>query len=235
MTSRPTTTDAVPSPAACDGRAVDVRPEFEDELLCHQTTEKYEVASGEIDVIAKSEFCDAENRICISAKCRLTSIAASLSSNRTVSIAQIAPWDSYILGACDHLAAGQFICAGSPGGAWVAPPSSEIPDDDAGPVRGGPGSTPMLPIIDDPTVVAPDRVQEGISADCTRRVLAHSTSAGGWKTANDAKITQTRLWELNPVLGENGEDRGNMVWPGYFYCIAREGDETTPPTTTTAR
>ncbi len=99
-------------------------------------------------------------------------------------------------------------------------------------MRGGPGSSASLPIIDDPSQVPPDRVQEGISSNCTRYIVANSTSASCWKLANDAKIRLPRLWELNPVLGQNGENCGTMVWLGYYYCIATNGEGDPGPTPT---
>ena len=39
------------------------------------------------------------------------------------------------------------------------------------------------------------------------------------------------LWELNPVLGSNGERCGAQVWLGYYYCVATSGDGTTPTPT----
>lgn len=118
-----------------------------------------------------------------------------------------------------------------PGGAWTSPPPSEIPDNDEGPVRGGPGSSPTLPIEDDPSAIPTDRVQEGIPADCTRWIIANNTQASCWKLANDAKIPMARLWELNPALGKNGENCGTQVWLGYYYCVARQGDGSVPTPT----
>jgi LysM repeat protein len=98
-------------------------------------------------------------------------------------------------------------------------------------VRGGPGSTASLPIIDDPKAVPSEYIQEGMPTDCTRWIVANNTQAACWKLANDAKITMPKLFELNPILGVNGQDCGNKVWLGYYYCIARSGDGNTPTPT----
>ena len=71
-------------------------------------------------------------------------------------------------------------------------------------------------------------------SDCTRWIVANNTQAACWKLANDAKISMKRLFELNPVLGEAGENCGNQVWLGYYYCIAVSGDGTSPSPTTTS-
>ncbi|KAF2130204.1 carbohydrate-binding module family 50 protein [Dothidotthia symphoricarpi CBS 119687] len=244
-TASPITTDPTPTSTTCAGRTIDVRPDREEDLTCHDIAEKYQIASGDIAVATNSEFCDSEAEVCIPSPCDLyrvsrndtcETIAQSLSNvTYEVSLAQVASWNPNILGACDHLAMGQLICAGPPGGAWISPPSSEIPDDGDGPVRGGPGSTISLPIINDPSTVPADKVQEGIPSDCTRWIVANNTQAACWKLANDAKITMQRLWELNPVFGKSGEHCGTQVWLHYYYCISRNGDgtDTTPTMSST--
>ncbi|KAI0206818.1 LysM domain-containing protein [Astrocystis sublimbata] len=246
-TSPTTTSDPIPTSTVCAGRMIDIRPDREEGLTCHDIAEKYELASGEFAIATKSEYCDATGPICVPNTCNLylvdmddtcESIAKTLSNTTTeVSVAQLATWNPYILGACDHLAAGQYICSGPPGGAWISPPGSEIPDSGDGPVRGGPGSTASLPIVEDPNAVPADRVQEGIPSDCSRWVVANSTTASCWKVANDGKISQQRLFDLNPVLGENGANCATQVWLGYYYCVATKGDGSGPgptPTTTSS-
>ncbi|KAI8277211.1 hypothetical protein K4K59_009575 [Colletotrichum sp. SAR11_240] len=49
------------------------------------------------------------------------------------------------------------------------------------------------------------------------------------KIANDGCISQARLFELNPVLGESGERCNTQVWLGYYYCVRTT---TAPPATT---
>lgn len=75
-------------------------------------------------------------------------------------------------GQCEISSKSPFIIANvshsPPEGAWISPPASEIPDSSEGPVRGGPGSTASLPIIDDSSAVPADMLQEGISSDCNR-------------------------------------------------------------------
>ena len=118
-----------------------------------------------------------------------------------------------------------------PGGAWISPPASEIPDNGDGPVRGGPGSTVSLPIVEDASAVPADKVQEGMPSYCNRWIVANNTQAACWKLSNDAKISMQRLFELNPILGTNGADCASKVWLGYYYCVATPGDGTSPSPT----
>jgi LysM repeat protein len=80
-------------------------------------------------------------------------------------------------------------------------------------------------------MVPSQNIQEGIPADCSRWILANNTQAACWKLANDAKITMQTLFELNPILGANGERCASQVWLSYYYCIARKGDDSTPTST----
>ncbi|CAN9281263.1 unnamed protein product [Alternaria alternata] len=236
-----TTGEPTPTSTVCAGRLVDFRPDRAEELNCYEIAEKYQIASREAAVASKNEFCDADREVCIPLACTLyrvvtndtcESIAQTLSnSTHEVTLAQLAAWNPNILGACDHLLVGQVICTDPPGGAWISPPASAIPDDSDGPIRGGPGSSGSLPIIEDASEIPADRVQEGIASDCTRWILANDTQAACWKLAYDAKISMQTLWELNPVLGSNGERCGAQVWLGYYYCVATSGDGTTPTPT----
>ncbi|KAJ5046877.1 hypothetical protein J3E74DRAFT_296131 [Bipolaris maydis] len=127
--------------------------------------------------------------------------AAVSEGTNPINGAQLATWNPNILGACDHLVEDQYICVSRPGGSYIPPSNSSLPDDNDGPIRGGPGSTPTLEIIDNPsTPISPLLLHEGTPKDCTRYVLV-SAGANCWKVANDARITQQRLFELNPVLG----------------------------------
>ncbi|KAH7317112.1 hypothetical protein B0I35DRAFT_337390, partial [Stachybotrys elegans] len=220
-------------PTNCTGRAIDVRyASGEGVAACNELSLKYGVATGELMLATNSEECYSFNFVCVPERCQLLrtgtwltcrseSIASAL-SNATdpVNMAQIATWNPNIQGACDFLVQDQYICINAPGGSWIRPPESELPSDGNGPVRGGPGSTPTLPIIEDPRLVPSDRVQKGIPSNCRRFVKADSAGATCWKVANDAKISQAELFKLNPVLGAQGEHCNTQLWLGYYYCVA---------------
>ncbi|KAK2014359.1 hypothetical protein LZ32DRAFT_603389 [Colletotrichum eremochloae] len=209
---------------------------------CNDISLKYGVATGSLLVATGNEACYVEAReVCGPRPCQLLRVhqgqtcesIASAISNATdpVNGAQLATWNPNILGACDHLVEDQYICVTRPGGSWIPPAIDSLPDGGSGPVRGGPGSTPTLEIIDNPTApIDPWLLQEGIAEDCTRYVIA-SSGANCWKIANDAAIEQSRLFELNPVLGPEGEFCDTMVWKDYYYCVGVNG-EGSPVTTT---
>ncbi len=70
-TNPPTTTDPTPTPTACVGRTLDIRPDREEGLTCHDIAEKYQIASGAIATATKSEYCDSTEPICVPATCSL--------------------------------------------------------------------------------------------------------------------------------------------------------------------
>ena len=74
-TGTPITTEPTPTPTACTGRVVDVRPDRAEGLTCHDIAEKYQIASGEIAIATKSDLCDSTGEICISPTCNLYKIA----------------------------------------------------------------------------------------------------------------------------------------------------------------
>ncbi|KAK1655798.1 hypothetical protein BDP81DRAFT_456637 [Colletotrichum phormii] len=201
------------------------------------------VATGSILVTTGNSACWVESgEVCGPEPCQLLRVhegqtcesIATAVSNATdpVNGAQLATWNPNILGACDHLVPDQYICISRPGGSWIPPAIESLPDSSEGPVRGGPGSTPTLEIIDNPLIpIDPWLFQEGIAADCTRYVLA-SAGANCWKIANDAGVEQSRLFELNPILGASGEFCDTKVWRDYYYCVGVNGEGS--PTTTSA-
>jgi hypothetical protein len=61
---------ATPTPTACAGRTVDIRPLLE-EFDCHDIAEKYNIASGSLAVATKSSWCKTDVEICIPQACNL--------------------------------------------------------------------------------------------------------------------------------------------------------------------
>ncbi|KAF2222117.1 hypothetical protein BDZ85DRAFT_274930 [Elsinoe ampelina] len=228
----PTTNVATATPTACSSREVDVLVAnswipFE---ACNELARQYQVATGELLKVTGSLECYSETPVCVPLQCNLLkvesgatceSIARRISNvNTTVNAAQLAVWNPNIMGACDFLREGQEICI-----------SGVLASRRQRSVRGGPGSTASLPIIENPST-PPKLIQEGIAPGCNRYVMANSTVASCWKIANDASILTTRLYELNPVLGERGENCDTQIWLSYFYCVGVSGGDTMPTQTT---
>ncbi|KAG9188890.1 hypothetical protein G6011_07595 [Alternaria panax] len=194
---------------------------------CNDIALQYNVATRDLLILTGSEACYVDSEeICGPQDCQLLrvregqtceSIASAISNAAyPVNGAQLATWNPNILGACDQLVEGQCICVSRPGGSWISLPDDTLPDDSESPVRGDPRSTPTLEIIDHPaTPIDPWLLREGIAEDCTRYVL---------KVAHDAGVEQSRLFELNPILGSSGRYCDTMVWKDYYYCVAMNGE-----------
>ncbi|KAF2219279.1 hypothetical protein BDZ85DRAFT_304804 [Elsinoe ampelina] len=216
--------------AACAGKMADVlfassTVPFE---ACNELAAKFGVATGALVYATGTDDCYSPDLVCVPPPCatrlvkegeNCSSIAAAISTeSRPVSVAQLATWNPHIMGACDYLRVDQLLCSEPPGGLWESPPPSSLPENGHGPVRGGPGSTPLLREVLNPEK-APSSVQNGIATTCNRYVVVDTIEASCSKAANDAGISQERLFELNPVLGAFGEKCDSQLWMSYWYCV----------------
>ncbi|GKT66394.1 LysM domain-containing protein [Colletotrichum tofieldiae] len=166
-------------PTNCTARAVDARYASLDGIeACNELAEEYGVATGQLMYATSTEDCYSYDFVRVPEACELLRVNAGHTcdtiskaiSNDTkpISVAQLMTWNPNLMGACDHLTESQYLCISRPGGTWVKPPDDQIPEDSNGPVRGGPGSTELLPIITDPSTVPADRKREGIPENCNR-------------------------------------------------------------------
>lgn len=77
ITTTSATTTAQPTPTACAGRMIDIRPDLEEELSCHDIAEKYRVGSGEVAMATRNEYCEATEPICLPNECSLHYVVAN--------------------------------------------------------------------------------------------------------------------------------------------------------------
>lgn len=61
---------ATPSPTACAGRVVDIRPLLED-FDCHEIAEQFELASGSLAAVTGNNYCTTDVEICIPQACNV--------------------------------------------------------------------------------------------------------------------------------------------------------------------
>lgn len=76
----PTTTStstAQPTPTLCTGRMVDIVPDLEEGMICHDIAEKYETGSGEVAIATKNNLCRTTKPICLPQKCTLYAVEAN--------------------------------------------------------------------------------------------------------------------------------------------------------------
>ncbi|MCJ1307825.1 hypothetical protein MMC25_001473 [Agyrium rufum] len=230
-------------------------------IACNQLLELYGVITGDLLTNTEGDDCYSDSIICLPPPCELMqvpqgttcdSIAASLSANSSIgdiTTTQLLSWNPNILGTCDNLTTGQYICSNVPGGTYVPPPTPTNSSDAGGQERGGPGGADPTaitgtsvsylvtsqPLGSNPTA-APAPTQAGIAPNCNEYAQAVSGDSCS-KFASDNNITPTNLYAWNSVLGAAGVNCNTELFSGYYYCIGVQIAPTTtifaPPATST--
>ncbi|KAI0437595.1 hypothetical protein F4803DRAFT_555865 [Xylaria telfairii] len=217
----------------------------QDPESCDSLSLQYGVATGALQWFTDSDTCDVSGGACLPAPCKLqqvadgdscTSIAASIGAANSTTLAQFLKWNSYVLGLCDSLTAGQYVCVTSPGttGSFSLPPPPLGTDADSGnQQRGGPGGVVIPTTTITSTVnpvsggVVPSPTQDGLVTNCNNYATAKS-GQGCYDFATSNNIMPSQLYAWNPVLGLDGIDCTTALWASEYYCIG-----TQQPTSTT--
>lgn len=151
---------------------------------------------------------------------RSDSLASSLPGNITT--VQFLTWNKNIMGLCDSVTAGQYVCISAPGvnGTYtLAPPPLGTSADAGNQQRGGAGGivTPC-PTYTNPPTTAPGPTQTGIVSSCN----AYATASDGIGCVDFATVNcidTSQLFSWNGVLGPNGENCSTLFWAKEYYCI----------------
>ncbi|ORY11047.1 hypothetical protein BCR34DRAFT_614845 [Clohesyomyces aquaticus] len=216
---------------------------------CNAISTKYGVTTGDLQALTDSDTCAISGSICVPKGCGLKqvqsgdtcdSLALSVPGNATT--IQFMNWNPNILGLCDSLTPGQYICTRPPGGNYhlATPPLGESANA-GNQQRGGAGgivtpTTTVTSLITDPASAgpgAPTATQDGIPANCNNYAMVHD----GDNCVDFAKghgISPAQLYLLNPVLGSSGGNCSLQFWASEYYCIgtSTSGGVTSIPTTT---
>ncbi|CZR67061.1 uncharacterized protein PAC_16960 [Phialocephala subalpina] len=205
---------------------------------CDRLSTTHGISTGTLQYVSNSDNCTITSSTCFPSACKLQQVPTgvtcdSLAASLNATTVQLLTWNKNILGLCDSLFAGQYICVTAPGlnstYTLAAPPLGT--DADAGnQQRGGPGGvvTPCPTYTNSPTA-ALGPTQTGIIAACNAYAMAdNGIGCVDFAALNCIKTAQLFAW--NGVLGPNGENCGSSFWAKEYYCIA-----TAPsPTSTTA-
>lgn len=215
---------------------------------CDSLSQTYGVTTGDLQSASGTDDCSfTASSICVPLKCEVTqvgdnqscdTIIASLSTaNLNVTTSLFLQWNPNIIGLCDSLAVGQYICTGPPGGGYTLPPPISGTDTTTGgQVRGGQG-TGTNP--DGPNGPAGPSANSTTSAP-TQANITQACNAYAYASAGDTcydlsqrfHITLAELTTWNPVLGfPDGHNCSTQFWSGYDYCVGVPGNE---PTSTTS-
>ena len=230
----------------CHGQTV-IKSTLSPNANCNSISQAFNVATGDVQAAAGNADCSiSTTSICLPAACALQqvpndascdSLATSFSTvNLTVTTVQLLTWNPNINGLCDSLTAGDYVCAGAPGGSYIPPPPPPGSANAAGQQRGGgDGSdtgtadnttTPISTSAGSGPSATPSPIQAGVTTGCTKYSEAQS---GDYceKFAQDNQITPDQLYTWNPVLGTSGANCGTQFFLGYYYCV--DGPSVTSP------
>ncbi|KAI2635310.1 hypothetical protein GGS21DRAFT_489973 [Xylaria nigripes] len=212
---------------------------------CDSLSQKYGVGTGALQWFSDSDTCDISGGACLPKACNLrqveegetcTSLAVSIGDANSTTLAQFMKWNPYILGLCDNLTVGQYICISSPGtnGTFILPePPLGTNADGGNQQRGGPGGivTPTMTATTSGNPVsggmAPSPTQDGLVSNCNNYASA-VTDQGCYDFATSHNVAPSQLYAWNPVLGADGVDCSTALWASEYYCIGTQG-----PTSTT--
>ncbi|KAI4233605.1 MAG: hypothetical protein LQ349_004318 [Xanthoria aureola] len=245
-----------PSPS-CLGQIVDTGANVTSSNAteaCNQLSLLHGVTTGDLQAISGGDDCYTPEPVCLPAACSLLqvpagatcdSIAAGLTNN--ITYVQFLSWNPNIIGLCDLLQEGQYICESAPGGSYIPPPNPTGDTGAGGHERGGPGgadptaisgtvttlvtSTPLGQV---PTA-APAPTQAGIIPICN----SYAKAVGGdycQKFAQANSITPDQLYAWNNILGSGGSNCSIQFFANYYYCVGVSGGTATsslPPAPTT--
>jgi hypothetical protein len=148
-------------------------------------------------------------------------------------------WNPYVLGLCDSLTVGQYICITSPGtnGTFTLPaPPLGTNAGDGNQQRGGAGGvvTPTTTVTATSNPVsgglAPSPTQDGLVTNCNNFASAVA-GQGCYDFATSHSIQPTQLYAWNPALGLDGAGCATALWASEYYCV---GTSAAASTVTTA-
>ncbi|KDN63841.1 putative LysM domain-containing protein [Colletotrichum sublineola] len=201
---------------------------------CDELSSQYGVSTGALQWFTNSDTCAVSGSVCVPQRCTLQkvgtnqtceSIAASIGGGTT--IVQFKKWNTYILGLCDNLIEGQYVCVSSPGvnATYTLPaPPLGTAANAGNQQRGGAGGivTPTTTATDIVNPVsggaAPSPTQDGLVTNCNNYASATAgDGCEGFATRNS--IAPSQLYEWNPVLGTAGSECSTALWASEYYCI----------------
>ncbi|KAI1212568.1 uncharacterized protein F4807DRAFT_450236 [Annulohypoxylon truncatum] len=210
---------------------------------CDALSSQYGVTTGDLQYLTGSDTCQVSKSICLPAACKLAQVASGdtcatlAGAAGNVTISQFLKWNTHIMGLCDSLTAGQYVCTSAPGltGSYsLAPPPLGTGADAGNQQRGGAGGvvTPTTTVTTTANPIsggnAPSPTQDGLVTSCNNYAMA-SAGDGCYDFAAAHSIPTSKLYEWNPVLGSDGAACTTSFWASEYYCV---GVRT--PTTTTA-
>ncbi|KAK4227288.1 hypothetical protein QBC38DRAFT_526936 [Podospora fimiseda] len=179
-------------------------------VTCHMLSEQYNVTSGDLMLLSDSEDCEILSPVCVPPPCQIIkvpynstcqSLADLISTpENTVTLVQFTSWNPRIVGPCDKVVLGQYICANPPGGIYIPPPPVHAP---ASATEYYSTAQPARPTHIGTTYSCGKFFDVDPGDTCQEIVL-------------QAGISLDQLYDLNPQILQDCTN----LWHGYSYCIA---------------
>lgn len=106
-----TTISSPPTSTTCAGQTMSTSSSS-----CNSLSTKYGVATGDLQTLTGNTTCYFSTAVCLPAACTLQLVSSSqtcdsISTSLNVTTVQFLSWNRNIIGLCDSLTAGQYICA----------------------------------------------------------------------------------------------------------------------------
>lgn len=123
---------------------------------CDTLSLKYGITTGDLQDASGTDDCSQTCDLCVPARCNLLRVPQGMScdtvaesittSTFNVTTYQFLLWNPNIIGLCDSLQEGQYVCTGPPGGTY-SPIGSPLGNssDASSQARGGPGGDGSVP------------------------------------------------------------------------------------------
>ncbi|KAI2465892.1 hypothetical protein F4781DRAFT_374999 [Annulohypoxylon bovei var. microspora] len=217
---------------------------------CDTLSSQYGVTTGDLQYLTSSDTCQVSKSICLPAACKLAQVGSDDTCTTlavaagNVTTSQFLKWNAHIMGLCDSLTVGQYVCTSAPGltGSYsLAVPPLGTGADAGNQQRGGAGGvvTPTTTATTSANSAsggnAPSPTQDGLVASCNNYAMA-SADDGCFNFAGVHSIPTSKLYEWNPIFGSDGAACTTSFWASEYYCIGVWASTTaaTPPTSVTA-
>jgi hypothetical protein len=114
--SRTTTTSGPAASSTCAGQTISGTASS-----CDSLSTKYGVTTGDLQTVTGSDTCEITSAVCLPSPCTLMQIQANssgltlscdeLATSLKITKVQLVSWNRNIMGLCDSLTEGQYVCA----------------------------------------------------------------------------------------------------------------------------
>ncbi|KAG9963623.1 hypothetical protein KCU61_g3456, partial [Aureobasidium melanogenum] len=218
---------------------------------CDALSTQYGVTTGDLQAVTDTDDCSSSNKVCVPLSCSLSQVtsnascdtlAASFStSTLNVTTSLFLFWNPNVMGLCDSVTEGQYVCSGAPGGSYDLPPPINGTNTDASQQnRGGSGSDssnpngPLGPQGPTPNSTQTAPTQPGIVSYCNAFTTAPANGTC-YDFTLEYHITLEQFTTWNPVLGyPDGHNCSTQFWTGYDYCVGIVNGTSATTTSSTA-